>query len=365
MVQIPKKICFSIDWLQLHCKVMDKTMLDGETSKNEVYQIVKKDIKHNVFGQHREIKVFDGVEWVVCAVISFAPLSNILPEDSLHIKIINRFLYQSDLNKLVFSLLNELKLRFKSISRLDVSADFEKFHFISVPTFIKKVINKGYLKRHSTSFHLDGKLTRSMPIHYIRFGSKESDVQFYIYNKSKELRDKTDKPYIKERWEQCGLSYKSRDIWRCEFVLHPSKFGTIDTTDGTYDFTDLKVLYPEHLVKLYATLFNQYCVFVHNDGQQRKDRMKKVELLKFEGVEMVYKRLSEKLPSNRMHKTHIKWLHQLNNAWREQTKNAGSTPTADQLLETFIKRHDLEAWFHSKFNLMGENDVNRATTDSV
>lgn len=323
----------------------DKFLLEGSASSNQRFTIEAREIKHNVFSKHIQIK--DAGK--VCAYFSYAPISNILPEDSGHLKIDNKYLYQGELRAFTELLLAELKLFFVSVSRLDVSCDLVKFHRISVPQFFKNVISKNYLKRYASSWHLDGKLTKSMPIHYMRFGSKTSELQWYVYNKSKELRERTDKPHIRERWDLQGLPHKSRDIWRIEFVLHPSQFGLIQTNTGeAIDFNSLDCLNEEFLKRLFITLFDKYGDFRHNDGQQRKDRMKKVELLKLENVETVYQKVSEKKTSNRMDKVFIKKLYELNQTWREQNRlTSEAINFADLLLADFIDERGLKDWFNS------------------
>lgn len=341
--------CISIDWLQIHVKIIELDFLDAETSKNSTFQIKKKDINHRVFSQHREILSNLTGEWEVCAVISYKAQSGILPPDSGHLKIINKYLYHSDLIRLLSTLLIELKLIFKSVSRFDISADFKQFHKISVPQFFKKIIDRKYLKRHCTSVHIDGKLTKSLPIHYMRFGSKSSNVQFYIYNKSKELREKTNKPYIVDNWIANGINPETSDVWRLEFVLHPSTQAITDLETGeAIEFNDIRIVETEFVKKLFFSLLNQFAVFVKNDGQQRKERMKKIVLFKEKNHSGVYMRISEKKTSNRMDKVFIRMLETLNRSWREHNKDP--IPSTD-LLEQYIDDRDLRKWYEEKFLL--------------
>lgn len=322
--------------------------LEAEQSISGKYLLEKKDIKDRNFAKFVIVKTKNGDKYEPCAYVTYEPSSHILPEDSCHVKIDNKYLYQSDLKAFVEDILNELKLKYKSVSRLDVASDFVKFNRISVPQFYKNVLAKNYLKRYCTSFHVDGKLTRNMPVHYMRFGSKSSGLQWYLYNKSKELREKTDKPYIRENWTNHNLPHKSREIWRIEFVLHPSKDGVVDSETGeAIGFDTLDFLETDFRKRLFSTLFDKHCDFRVNDGQQRKERMKKVELLKLENYQSVYQRITEKSSSNRMHKVHIKWLYQLNQNWRLQNPVIDDKIMfTDLLLAGYIDNHDLTEWYN-------------------
>lgn len=318
-------------------------MLSGQ-SKGGRFSLEVKDIRHNIFENH--IQINDAGR--PCAYLSYTPKSGILPPDSSHLKLDNKYLYQSDLRAFVDLLLVELKLDFKSVSRLDIALDLVKFHRISCPQFIKNFLSEQYLKRYACSFHLDGKAIRGKPIHYIRFGSKESHLQWYLYNKSKELREKTDKPYIRDQWELNGLPAKSRDIWRLEFSLKPSQFGVVESGSGeVIEFNNLDCLNADFLKRLFITLFRKECDFRMNDGQKRKDRMKKVELLRLEDCETVYKKVSNKLTSNRMDKVFIKKLYQLNQAWREQNRLKNDDLNfSDLLLADYVDDRGLVDWYN-------------------
>lgn len=341
-----KKHCISLDWLQISCKVAEKDLLQKELSKNGTFKLISKDIKHNIFAKHIEIHGNAGNEFECVAVFSYQPLSGILPEDIGHLKIINKQLYQSDLIRLVNTILIELSLKFHAVSRLDIAFDFKKFQYSTVPQFFKGVSSGKILKRRVTGLHLDGRTTRNLNIHYMRFGSRSSEFLFYVYNKSKELRDKTMKPYIKDKWKEYKINDEHSDTYRIEFVLHPSKNGLVDTATGQLiQFTNLKlILSPEFQTNLFWTLFQTHFVFLKNDGQIKKCRMKTVNLLNVSPTENIYIRVSEKTTSNRTDKMLIKKMYQLSQSWREQKENI----TLLDAIKYEIENKDLYKWAEDK-----------------
>lgn len=271
--------CVSIDWLQISVTILTKQIFDAEFSANNTFQIHQKDIRHNVFGKHREIHTNITGTWEPCAVFSYEPLSAILPANIGHLKVINKYLYSSDVKRLLNLLLIELKLKFKAVSRLDIAYDFRKFPRMTVPQFFKGVAAGRYLKEKARSLHIDGKSTRTLNIHYMRFGSNTSPLQFYIYNKSKELREKTNKPYIKDKWLAHKLNGDNYDVYRIEFVLHPSQFGIVDINSGeAVQFNDITFCDESFIEQLFWSLYDQHFCFVQNDGQVKKSRMKKLKL---------------------------------------------------------------------------------------
>lgn len=349
--------CISIDWLQLHVKISPSGVLDGLFTPNGAFGIIPKEVRHNVFRKHREIYSNLTGSWEPCAVISWDAHSGILPADSGHIKVINKFLYQSELENLVDQLLRQLSLKFVSVSRYDIAYDFYRFADVSPPVFIKQFLSKKYLKRLSCKFSVEGSATASMPVHYLRFGTKNSPAQWYLYNKSKELREVKDKPYIRERWALNGLNSKSKDVWRIEFSLHPSKFGLVDTDAGhIIPFDEYTITDFNFARDLFFTLVDRYAQFVFNDGQKRKERMKPVRLFKQKDQgAIIYQRISDKGTSNRMDKVFIKKLHELNDAWRAQSN---SSPTVSDLLQSVIESKDLQQWFNEQMISSPEKQIN-------
>lgn len=335
----------SIDWLQIHIKIDVQKFSDAKTSKSGAFKLGKMDIRSNVFNQHREIFSNVSGNWEACAVLSFEPLSQILPVDSAHIKILNKYLYQSDLKRFVHFLLSDFGLRFQSISRLDVCRDFQKFDCGLLPeTFCNQFVAKKILKLQTCRFAVEGTINNSVSYHYLRFGTKSSDVQFYIYNKSKELREKTDKPYIRDGWKRNGLNADDLDVWRIEFVCHPSKYGAVEMETGEIvGFNTLEILEDDLLNVLFYALLNRYAVFVRNDGKARKDRMKRIELFKpLLSITPAFVRVSDKTTSNRVDKMLIKKMYQLQQDWRESGED---NEDIGKILSEFIDRRDLNKWF--------------------
>ncbi len=173
-----------------------------------------------------EIKPVDRVATLACH-----PDKGILKPDSAFLKIDNRFLYNGDLKALVLDLNEALQLKFKNISRIDLALDFHSFkNNLDPEAFIDRVIVRTprYMKMGHGKFYLIGvygEKQNSYP--YIRFGTAKSNLYYYLYDKTLELKEKTDKPWIREKWKADGLN-DAESIWRLEFAIHSCSKGIVD-----------------------------------------------------------------------------------------------------------------------------------------
>lgn len=182
-------------------------------------------------------------------------MSSINPR-AMAVKVANRLLYKADWAWYLHDIIEALQIRVMSITRMDICCDFQKFAYKDMlPTeFIQRYLRdkslaedeeladidpntyETYIREGSNNYcvygtksvsALDGsdKITDDTPINvssvfeYIRFGSRSSGVCTYLYNKSKELRDKKSKPWIRDKWEANGLHECNGDVFRLEFSI--------------------------------------------------------------------------------------------------------------------------------------------------
>ena len=137
-----------------------------------------------------------------------------MPERGCTLKLANRVLYSHEWlieSKLIMA---EMGLRYKGITRVDVAYDCNVLaDGRSVPGFLMQYFSHApYCEGHiirSGSRKVTINATRSnkgsVEISAMRWGSKGSDIGAYAYNKSLELREVKDKPWIRETWEKAGL----------------------------------------------------------------------------------------------------------------------------------------------------------------
>lgn len=214
------------------------------------------------------------------AVLAYNPRSSALKKGTGVLKIINAILYLPNLDRIIERLLNETNIQYISVSRCDLCADFHGFNdYPNVQNFIADFLTTKIWKIGQAKYKIMGEQGSKHNYQYLRFGSNTSDIAAYLYNKSQEFRDVKRKNYIAENWYANGLD-ESQDVWRLEFSLKGNGLKFLNIESGEYETKSLNMILDKELrLQLYNSLFLKYFNFRFNDGQIRKDRMKRCNLL--------------------------------------------------------------------------------------
>lgn len=278
------KSLISVDWLSIYVSCVGKHAPSRGTVRvldygTQVYQFTE-------FYQLNEKDV---------ACLTWQPRSCALVKDTGVIKLLNEYLYTTNIYDTITAMLEDWGLIPLSVSRLDICADFHRFFdYPDMDDFFKsflnceiwrigkgkfKVIGKERRKLQDDTFAVQGVQSAAHAYQYLRFGGNTSDIAAYLYNKSLEFREVKEKNYIKEMWRRNDMDIDT-DVWRLEFSLKGNAIKIIDDVTGEIYFDKLKIIKdPILLHRLYTTLYHRYWDFRINDGQVRKDRMKKCKLL--------------------------------------------------------------------------------------
>jgi len=319
----------SIDWLQVYCS-------GANFQQSSCYEWKLQNFQTKQFRKLFEV-YYRGEEF--CTVVSI-PTSPIIPPDAVIVKFKNRQLYGTDIIEIAKLFLEQNGLIYKSITRLDLAIDFNKFQNGLLPsTFIDKFMKCEFLKIGRGKFTLIGEQKFKHVYQYLRFGQKTADVNVYLYNKTTELNQVQDKPYIRKLWALMGLDL-TKDIWRLEISIKGSGTHYVDTTTSEATKIDLSSLDDsEYLSNVYKSYIHQYFRFCQNDGQCNKNRMKEVCL--FDNMHGTFKPLY--LPrttgSNRSDKIFVKKLYMLDQELRGFNDNMISAQK--DILREFVLNTDL------------------------
>lgn len=208
-----EKYCISVDWLQLYCicnYVMNvRDSIVSETERPYIY-MVREDISTalwtEVYGVYRgKLKV---------AVMCRAPRSSAMDAKGCTLKLENRVLYSKEWLQILRSILADLQLQYKGITRIDLCYDCNKLAGgRSVGKFLYDYATaapyqEGHIVRvGSRRFAFHGIRNRggAMEVNSMRWGSQGSDIGAYCYNKSLEMIEVKEKPWILDKWEANGL----------------------------------------------------------------------------------------------------------------------------------------------------------------
>ena len=304
--------CINIDWFQVYCLQPYGCNLPQIISQ-------KYTIRDRGMGTRHFKMLMDVWRDEKYLEIQYLPFSvksdkgkGIWHPDACLIKLCNKYCYGlneiTDLLDYLFS----INIQLKSISRIDICMDFQRFDNGLLPqTLIKKFLSSEYYKLGASKFTTIGNQKEAVEYDYIRFGSGKSSYSVYLYNKTKELKEVKDKPYIRESWEKAGFN-NSEDVWRLEFSIRsdakhliylesdftelPSgeimnnttaeimnsnvKLG-IDSTgkQRAYLPINCNMLQGSSLVRLFAALSANYFRFVRK-GKGAKKNMKKVDIFR-------------------------------------------------------------------------------------
>lgn len=266
------------------------------------------------------------------ATILTNPVSGVIDRRGALVKLSNRELYQPDFSYILINFLSLYGIQYKSISRLDLCYDCNEFvGGLSPRRLINSFLSGKFLKNGQPSYALQGdtmtdkrdqltdaimtalktaqttdvnetkRLVQSVvcdrikrtddsrctlrgnaknvrDINYIAFGSRSSSVCSYMYNKTKELREVKEKPYIRQLWNLNGID-DARDVWRVEISIKSDAKTLLKTETGelfTLNTDMLKLQTDiESLFYIYAA---KYFDFKINDLTQNKTRMQSVPI---------------------------------------------------------------------------------------
>lgn len=283
-----QKIIYAIDWLQVYCtaKIYNRdypSLYNQKVTSPEM----------NKFGYHNEYtlikakEVIVGYQWVASVVWKEFTIATIaaIPKDSRKdsrgcaIKISNQVLYTSTWYHLLNDLAITMQWEIHNLTRIDIAADFNYFwHGLHPQTFIRNYAQKGkngYIRTNSNKFHTDAERDYyRVDISTIRWGSRKSGVSVYLYNKSKELKEKKDKPWIRHLWKLASL--KESDVWRLEFSINNQGMNLRELSNGLIHTLFHDDLSEEQSIKSFFYSYQRkYFSFKHIEVAKNGTKQKK------------------------------------------------------------------------------------------
>lgn len=270
-----EKYCISVDWLQVCCYC--NCLTEGEYRGSLcTYNLEIQPVETAMFKKLYSVKR-NGLE---VATIQYEPRPKSLNPKLLLLKLSNRVLYSDKYIYMLYDLIGTLKLTYKGITRLDLCYDCNYFCNHKSPSkfiqdFVFKEVGKtGYIYRKGSSkftCHGTKTSTSSSKITSIAFGSNNNKVRQYVYDKSIELQEVKDKPWIREYWELNGLVNDDKcHVWRAEISIKSQGMDILNMSTG--ELFKLSPKYLEHYDKICDLFFfyaDKYMQFYVCRGQKR------------------------------------------------------------------------------------------------
>ena len=296
----PKKqrAAYAIDWLQVLCRADfayndEVTFPDSFTSpqadasgNHRFYEFIEPKEFTRGYEQHRSV-VWRGL---VVAHVSAKPRSEYREPHSCTIKIANATLYCGDWYYILQDICQVLFWHPIRITRCDLCCDFNYFiGGLDPGTFIRKYVCKqkaSYVRVGSNDFAVYGNKSNVTTIfNSIRWGSRQNGVSVYMYNKSKELREKKYKPWIVNHWKNHCLS-STKDVWRVEISINSDGCGLRELTSNVLHTLFIEdIATPDMARRMFQTYAAKYFRFCYtNQSIKHKKDLKEVQLINLDEV---------------------------------------------------------------------------------
>lgn len=251
-----EKYCISVDWLQVCCYSNNLAYLLNNDYYNKVdflpYWLELHPLETRNFARFIRVHIKVGNDWRYCADILAVPRSSMLNSNIVLVKIHNRFLYCQNYINLLYDICATFKLSIKGLTRLDLCYDCNSFHGGLKPhKFIKEFVTAEFdspryiYKVGAKQFRVYGGKSVSSATKFsgIEFGSGKSSKRCYIYDKTRELEEVKDKPWIRQYWQQNGLISDSKThVYRAEISIKCDGMDLLNMSTG-----ELFKLSPEYL----------------------------------------------------------------------------------------------------------------------
>lgn len=230
--------CINIDWLECYC--LEDTLSyphNADFFRKAGWQVQERDYGTPVYHEMFTLVGYDGEKWIEVRRKPKSDFNNggIFDPCACHIRLTNRSCYFSEPAKMLAQFLERYGFEFKRISRIDICLDFERFDYGDEPAkFLKRYLNGKYSKVNQANINAHGTdAWDERTWQSVSWGAKKSMVRTRFYNKTLELKQVKDKPYIRQAWRACGLvedemSLTKRDkqgniyspqIYRVEFAI--------------------------------------------------------------------------------------------------------------------------------------------------
>lgn len=304
----------NVDWLQVFCHDVNKDPLHHKYYGKSSYEFKLLPYGSRHFKELWEVFTIDGERY---AIIQRCPHSTILSADAAIIQLCNRELYKPFFASEFILFMHQHGFVYKSLSRLDICFDSNHlYNGLKHGTFIKRIMSGLYLKNNQNrvkwNFSSIANVGKPMECNSCSFGSQSSSVSSKMYNKTLELKEVKNKPYIVESWGLNGLD-TSQDVWRIELSIKSDASKTIRTSTGEIFRLSPDALQVQTQIEdIFFSYANQYFSFKRNDGQKNKSRMKDVCIFpKNRQLTLKPIRITTEKDSNKSDRVFLKKLHSL------------------------------------------------------
>lgn len=359
-----RNYAISCDWLQLYLHKAS----DFNPANRNLFGYNFVDVGHGskVFKKLYKVIEPSGEQ---LGVISYDPYSSKIHPNTVIFKLENNVLYQSDYIARAFQFLACCNFRYKGITRIDIAYDSnELYGGLKHETLVTKYQKNQYLKiglnnymtfmngtykllskkrnGHET-FTIESETGEDIQPHRcesITWGSRSSDIQVQLYNKTKELNDKTMKHHIVDHWKQCGLNTE-QDVWRIEIRIVNGGKSLKNLKNGeTFNLSMNDLVTQEMLEQLFHDYSKKYFRFFYRAPKSKIQHMKEIKIFSLTNQTVVRpQRMTREKDYTRMHKVTVNWIDK-NISENAQLDNV-IIRELESVRDYFISAYGMEKWY--------------------
>lgn len=338
--------CVNIDWLECYC-LEDPISWphDADYFRNHGYAVNERPYGTRVY--HEMFTILDEYGEPFCE-IRRDPVQtlrsgerSVLDPNACHVRLSNRSCYVDGVARKLATFLDSHGFWLQRISRIDLAYDFEKFDSGDDPAaFIRRYMRGKYSKIHQSNIRANGRdLWDGRDWNSLSWGSPTSMVSTKFYDKTMELREVKDKPYIRYAWfrshlvddymkltrvAENGSIYQPR-IWRVEFSIKSSVKSWMiieDNTTGKKKPRSIRNTLDCYdnagkLWSMWASLAHHYFHFKHFVSDVRKYDCQDKTLFHFDDVPQFVS--IERIPTSKPRETELDMLINRLTAWRNKS----------------------------------------------
>jgi len=249
--------CLNIDWLEVYCQEPPKEPHDISYFIDKGYQVKQRDYGTPVYKEMFFI-IDEGHQFIEVRRAPRATKADggISEERACHLRFTNRSCYLRNPVQVMSEFLLAHKYIYRSLSRIDLCLDFQLFDSgMSPKDFVERFMAGDFQKLNQANIAAHGEdawLARTW--NSLKWGAPTSAVTTKMYNKTLELKEVKDKPYIREIWDAVGFS-SDKDVWRVEFAVSSNKNALVDKRSGEYIVRNLSAFATKE------KQWFQFCVF--------------------------------------------------------------------------------------------------------
>ena len=283
----------------------------------------------------------------------------IYPDNACTLRLVNRYCYFDRACEIMQMFIVAHGYELRRIARLDLCLDFERFDSGDLPAkVIRRILTHKYAKVYQAKRTTRGEdRWDGCSDNYVAWGNPKSMVMTAFYNKSKELREVHDKPWIRQAWLESGLiddtatmtrvnakgECYSPEIWRLEFRIKSSarQWYVTDPDSERESVPHTLECYYTRVDIMHAVefLISHYFRFkVYQEGVRKYDCPEKV-LFKFHECDRHYKLVNTSV--ERVYNSKLNGHLRMIACLRGATSDVDCLRALD-LLDAYFKSHEIQ-----------------------